>query len=75
MSKAWMIAMSLGLVLAIGAGSVAAEVIAYPKKGQTQEQFQQDQYACHQWAKGQTGFDPMAAQPSTAHFNTGMAPS
>jgi Glycine-zipper domain len=66
MSKAWMFAVGLGLVLTIGAGSVAAEVIAYPKKGQTQEQFQQDQYQCHQWAKGQTGFDPMAAQPSTA---------
>jgi hypothetical protein len=61
-----MSAVSVGVVLAIGAGSVAAEVIAYPKKGQTQEQFQKDQYDCHQWAKGQTGFDPMAPQPSTA---------
>lgn len=66
MVRRWMSAVSVGVVLAIGAGSVAAEVIAYPKKGQTQEQFQQDQYQCHEWAKGQTGFDPMAPQPSTA---------
>ena len=36
----------------------SAEVFVYPKQGQTQQQFEQDQFACHQWAKGQTGVDP-----------------
>ena len=45
MSKVWKLAVSLGLAMLIGGGPVWAEVIAYPKKGQTQEQFQQDQYA------------------------------
>ena len=30
----------------------------YPKNGQTQEQQAADQYECHSWSKGQTGFDP-----------------
>jgi hypothetical protein len=29
-----------------------------PKNGQTQEQQWADRYACHNWAKGQSGFDP-----------------
>ncbi len=36
----------------------SAEVFAYPKQGQTQQQFEGDQFACHQWARGQTGVDP-----------------
>jgi len=66
MMRLWLSALTLGLVLVLSGGPAWAEVIAYPKKGQTQEQFQQDQYQCHQWAKGQTGFDPMAPQPATA---------
>jgi OmpA family protein len=57
------LAVLIGCLLA---GSVWAEVIAYPKKGQSQQQFEQDQFACHQWAKGQTGVDPTKPQPSAA---------
>jgi hypothetical protein len=32
--------------------------VIYPKNGQTKEQQAADQYECHNWAKGQTGFDP-----------------
>jgi len=66
MSKSWMIATSAGLTLMLSGGPAWAEVIAYPKNGQTQEQFQMDQYQCHQWAKGQTGVDPTqpAQQPA-----------
>jgi Glycine zipper len=59
-------AVILAVTVWMAAGPAWAEVIAYPKKGQTQEQFQQDQYQCHQFAKGQTGFDPMASQQSAA---------
>lgn len=52
------------------AGEAGAEVFVYPKQGQSQEQFQRDQFECHSWAKQQTGFDPsqpaVAASPSTA---------
>lgn len=56
-------ALLTGLVLALGA-SWAQEVIVYPAKGQSQDQTEKDKYDCYQWAKGQTGFDPMA--PPTA---------
>jgi len=61
-----MMAVSLGLALVIGGGPAWAEVIAYPKKGQSQEQFQKDQFDCHNWAKGQTGVDPTKPQQSAA---------
>jgi len=67
MTKTWMIATSAGLSLLVSGVSARAEIIAYPKNGQTQEQFQMDQYQCHQWAKGQTGVDPNnPAQPPPA---------
>lgn len=57
--------LALIVVLAgcLAAGQVWAEVFAYPKKGQSQEQFENDQFQCHKWAKAQTGFDPAQAQP------------
>ena len=43
-------------------GSVSAqnELIIYPKKGQSQDQQNQDRFQCYTWAKEQSGFDPMA---------------
>ena len=38
--------------------SAQADLIIYPKNGQTKEQQAADQFECHSWAKGQTGFDP-----------------
>lgn len=46
------------LIGCLVAGQAWAEVIAYPKKGQSQQQFEQDQFQCHKWAKDQTGVDP-----------------
>lgn len=41
-------------------GTVAhAEVFVYPKQGQSQEQFQRDQFECHNWAQAQTGVNPL----------------
>jgi hypothetical protein len=34
------------------------DMVIYPKNGQTKEQQAADQFECHNWAKGQTGFDP-----------------
>jgi hypothetical protein len=58
------VAVSVALAVCLSVGQASAEVFAYPKKGQSQQQFEQDQFACHQWAKGQTGVDP--AQQSAA---------
>ena len=66
MSRVWMGVLSLGLVLVIGGGPAWAEVFAYPKKGQSQEQFEKDQFECHKWAKGQTGVDPTQPQQAAA---------
>ena len=55
-------------------GIAPAEVFVYPKQGQTQQQFEQDQFVCHQWARSQTGVDP--SQPvavATAPPATGGA--
>ena len=38
------------------------DLYAYPKDGQSTEQQQRDRSECHQWAVGQTGFDP--SQPT-----------
>ena len=46
------------LFITAGQG-VAQEPIIYPNKGQTAEQMEQDTFQCYNWAKQQTGFDPM----------------
>jgi hypothetical protein len=43
--------------------SFGQELIIFPAKGQTPEQIEKDKYACYSWAKQETGFDPMQAQP------------
>ncbi len=60
--------LTLIVVLAgcLAAGQVWAEVFAYPKQGQSQEQFENDQFQCHKWAKGQTGVDPSQPAPRAA---------
>ncbi len=60
------IAMGIGLAMCIAGSQARAEVFAYPKKGQSQEQFEKDQFECHKWAKGQTGVDPTQPQQSAA---------
>ena len=41
------------------------EPFAYPTKGQTEQQQQQDHFACYSWAKEQTGVDPSQLPPVT----------
>jgi hypothetical protein len=42
------------------------EPIVFPARGQNADMMEQDKYSCYQWAKGQTGFDPMQAPTATA---------
>jgi len=44
-----------------GGASTVARTYIYPKLGQSAEKQASDEYECHRWAVGQTGFDPTAA--------------
>jgi hypothetical protein len=47
--------------------ALAQDLVVYPAKGQSKEQMDKDKYECYNWAKQQSGFDPMqvpkASQP------------
>ena len=58
------IILSLSLI-----STVDAQQYIFPENGQTKEQQQQDEYTCHSWAVGETGFDPTKVQ-STAQTAT-----
>ena len=52
-----------GLFLA--ATSMADELMIFPNIDQSPEQQEQDKFACYSWAKGESGFDPMAPPTAT----------
>jgi hypothetical protein len=43
-------------------GSLQEDMHQAPEE--SQQQFEQDQFGCHQWAQGQTGIDPTRSQQS-----------
>ena len=42
------------------------ELFVYPEKGQSQEQTDKDKFECYNWAKEQSGFDPMQAPTASS---------
>jgi len=56
----------IGLALCFIANLAQGEVFVYPKGGQSQDQFELDQFQCHKWATQQTGVDPAQPQPAVA---------
>lgn len=46
--------------------ALAQDPIIFPAKGQSQDQIERDKFTCYQWAKNETGFDPMKAPPPYA---------
>jgi hypothetical protein len=46
--------------------SDSSTLYVYPKNGQSEEQTATDRYECHQWAAGQTGFDPTQGADQSA---------
>lgn len=44
----------------------AQEFFVYPTKGQDAEQQKKDEFECYNWAKQQSGFDPMALPTASA---------
>ncbi len=71
-------AICLSMMLATGP-VLAQDLYIYPAKGQSAEQQNKDEYECYQWAKRDTGFDPMAVPrasspaPSTGQRRGGVA--
>jgi Glycine zipper len=67
--------LTVGLLAAFtvaNVGFVQADMFVYPKKGQSKDQQQKDQYECHLWAVEQTGVDPMKpAQAAQAPAQSG----
>ena len=57
--------LAAGLATCLFAGQGFGEVYVYPK-GQSQAQFEKDQFECHQWATQQTGFNPSQPAPVAA---------
>ena len=58
-------ATAMVMVTLCGTGTVMADLYVYPKNGQSAEQTDKDKYECYNWAKGDTGFDPMALPTTT----------
>jgi len=44
---------------------LAADLMIFPAEGQSNEQLEQDKFACYGWAKDQSGFDPMVIPRAT----------
>jgi hypothetical protein len=59
--------------------STQDDLMIYPKNGQSKEQQAADQFECHNWARGQTGFDPtqpgggVSGDPDAARNNYNRA--
>jgi hypothetical protein len=56
------------------AGGIGAGTIAYPSKGQSQEQTQKDSIDCHNWSVSQAGFDPTRPPPPPRSYNSAPPP-
>ena len=50
----------------VAPAAAGAGIIAYPRNGQNDQQQSTDKFQCHNWAKGQTGFDPTNQSSSGA---------
>ena len=46
--------------------ALAQDPIVFPAGGQSEEQMEKDKFECYNWAKKQTGFDPMEVPKATA---------
>ncbi len=57
-------AVTVAVVISAVSAFAQQEPIVFPARGQSGDMMEQDKYSCYQWARGQTGFDPM--QPPTA---------
>jgi hypothetical protein len=62
-------------IFIVSAGNAFADdFMIFPNKGQSNDQLEKDKFACYQWAKQQSGFDPMATPTATAPPPAAEAP-
>ncbi len=59
------LAVTAVLSLVLVAQGHAQDLMVYPAQDQSQEQQQRDEFECYNWAKQQSGFDPMAMPQAT----------
>lgn len=64
MIRAFRIVLLICISLLVAVPALAQDPIVFPARGQSQEQIERDKFACYQWARQETGFDPMKAPPS-----------
>ena len=67
-------AIFLGALFASGT-ALAQELYIYPAKGQSDDQMEKDKFECYNWAKKDTGFDPMAVPTTTTAAPSGQKKS
>jgi hypothetical protein len=67
-------AIFLGALFASGT-ALAQELYIYPAKGQSDDQMEKDKFECYNWAKKDTGFDPMAVPTTTTAAPSGQKQS
>jgi hypothetical protein len=53
------------LATTVAGAAGASELMIYPNEGQDDAQQEQDNFQCYSWAKGESGFDPMALPTTT----------
>ena len=58
-------------LLVSAAPVLAKDVYIYPAGGQSSEQMDKDKYECYNWAKTDSGFDPMAPQTASSPAPSG----
>ena len=78
MGRTITIGILLVLFLFAALTAMANDLYIFPNKGQSNEQLESDKYKCYEWAKGQTGFDPMqqptASSPPPSDRGTSASP-
>ncbi|MFQ5644322.1 MAG: glycine zipper domain-containing protein [Thiogranum sp.] len=65
MNKLKYVSAAAGLLVMLPGLLVAQELMVYPAKGQSSQQQEKDKFECYGFAKGQSGFDPMAPPTTT----------
>ena len=66
MKLIWSITFLLFLTCFVVGNALGQEFFIYPNQGQSNDQMEQDKFQCYNWAKGQTGFDPMQVPKATS---------
>jgi len=62
------------VLFSFATGVTAQELFVYPSQGQSQEQTEKDKFECYNWARQQTGFDPVQTPVAAAPPPSGEAP-